>query len=465
VIEAIRTDRVQIQQVIAMLIIFAFNMLFWMPFEQAGSSFNFLAHHIVDRNLSRWEFPISWFPSVNPLAIVLQTVGELCLSPISLSMVTKLAPPRLVGAAMGGWLLTLAVGGNLSGLLASSISGASGMTASSALSGFTFGCWLLAGAGVLLLLISPLINKLMHGYVEGREWRVGNRESLQAKASDMLLRLPLPVTTAIDCRIAKSLDCPIPLALKKTTQDHQTWTIFSSNRPCNPSSTGMRAAASGRASGPPVTPEQMRLRVASQFEAWNRQPPPLESMRDLDIPRGAGMRRARWYDPDGRAHAPLLLDLHGGGWVVGDLEIEDRALRMLALESGAKIVSLDYRLAPGHPRSPPPSKIRWRPSNGCASTRRNLAGLHGHWRWAGHRQAPTLCWPWHCGCAMKPCHCRPSWCSFTASMESTATPNPIVCSAPPSSVVRLPTWSFSIPRMRVRRSKGAIHWWRRCWRT
>lgn len=61
------------------------------------------------------------------------------------------------------------------------------------------------------------------------------------------------------------------------------------------------------------------------------------------------MRRARWYDPDGRPQAPLLLYLHGGGWVVGDLEIEDRALRMLALASGAKIVSLDYRLAPEHP--------------------------------------------------------------------------------------------------------------------
>lgn len=111
----------------------------------------------------------------------------------------------------------------------------------------------------------------------------------------------------------------------------------------------MRAAASARASGQPVTPEQMRLRAASQFEAWNRQPPPLEGVRDLDIPMGGGMRRARWYDPDGRSQAPLLLYLHGGGWVVGDLEIEDRALRILALESGAKIVSLDYRLAPEHP--------------------------------------------------------------------------------------------------------------------
>lgn len=111
----------------------------------------------------------------------------------------------------------------------------------------------------------------------------------------------------------------------------------------------MRAAASTRVPGQPVTPEQMRVRAASQFEAWNREPPALAGVRDLDIPIGAATRRARWYDPDGHSPAPLLLYLHGGGWVVGDLDIEDRALRVLALESGARILSLDYRLAPEHP--------------------------------------------------------------------------------------------------------------------
>jgi proton-dependent oligopeptide transporter, POT family len=228
IVEAARHDTVQVQRVIAMLIIFAFNLLFWMFYFQLGTSFNFLAENIVDRKMfGGWEFPVGWFQSVSPLAIivlapvvslvwaflskrhkepsiprkfglglifngfgflvlmyalsrlidvrglipfwpltacyVLQTVGELCLSPIGLSMVTKLAPPRLVGLAMGGWFLSLAVGGNLSGLLAGHISGESGMTAASALSGFTFSFWLLAGAGVLLLLISPLINRLMHG--------------------------------------------------------------------------------------------------------------------------------------------------------------------------------------------------------------------------------------------------------------------------------------------------------------
>jgi POT family proton-dependent oligopeptide transporter len=227
VIEAIRTGRVQIQRVIAMLIIFAFNVLFWMFFEQAGSSFNFLAQHIVDRNLGGWVFPIGWFQSVNPVAIVLlaplvaiawgwldrrriepsiprkfglglignalgfavlmyalsrlvdsngmiplwtlvlcyvlQTAGELCLSPIGLSMVTKLAPVRLIGLGMGGWFLSTAIGNNLAGLFAAGVSGETGMTVDSALSGYTMGFWILLGGGVLLFLLAPLINKLMHG--------------------------------------------------------------------------------------------------------------------------------------------------------------------------------------------------------------------------------------------------------------------------------------------------------------
>ena len=227
-VEAARHDRVQTHRVIAMLIIFAFNILFWMFYYQLGTSFNFLAENLVDRNLfGGWVFPVGWFQSVSPLTIILlaplltlvwgwldrrrmepsiprkfglglvfnglgflvlmfalskligpaglipfwplvatyalQTLGELCLSPIGLSMVTKLAPPRLVGFAMGGWFLSLAVGGNLSGLFATHIAGTGGMTAASALSGFTFGFWLLIGSGVFLLLIAPLVNRLMHG--------------------------------------------------------------------------------------------------------------------------------------------------------------------------------------------------------------------------------------------------------------------------------------------------------------
>jgi POT family proton-dependent oligopeptide transporter len=224
-------DKVGLHRVLAMLILFSFNVLFWMFFEQAGSSFNFLAQNLVDRDLfgaGGFVFPTGWFQSVNPLAIVvfapivaigwgvmskggwepsiprkfglglignalgfavlmyaltnlvdaeantipfwplvlcyvLQTLGELCLSPIGLSMVTKLAPVRMVGFAMGGWFLSTAIGNNLSGILAGEISGETGLTVDSALAGFSFSFWLLIGAGVLLFLIAPLVNRLMHG--------------------------------------------------------------------------------------------------------------------------------------------------------------------------------------------------------------------------------------------------------------------------------------------------------------
>ena len=64
---------------------------------------------------------------------------------------------------MGGWFLSTAIGNNLSGIFAGAVSGEAGMTMTSALAGYTFGFWALLGAGVLLFLIAPLINKLMHG--------------------------------------------------------------------------------------------------------------------------------------------------------------------------------------------------------------------------------------------------------------------------------------------------------------
>jgi POT family proton-dependent oligopeptide transporter len=64
---------------------------------------------------------------------------------------------------MGGWFLSTAIGNNLAGLFAAGVSGETGMTVDSALTGYTMGFWILLGAGVFLFLIAPLINKLMHG--------------------------------------------------------------------------------------------------------------------------------------------------------------------------------------------------------------------------------------------------------------------------------------------------------------
>ena len=67
----LRDGPVRRDMAIAMLVLFAFNILFWMFFEQAGSSFNFLAENIVNRKMFGGEFPVGWFQSVNPIAIVL----------------------------------------------------------------------------------------------------------------------------------------------------------------------------------------------------------------------------------------------------------------------------------------------------------------------------------------------------------------------------------------------------------
>ncbi|MGB9108166.1 MAG: oligopeptide:H+ symporter, partial [Telluria sp.] len=195
--EGFREGKVPRDKAIAMMIIFFFNIMFWCFFEQAGSSFTFLADQIVRRDFNGWIFPTGWFQSVNSIAIivcapivaavwvalgrnnpsiprkfglglifnglaflllmfalqhlvgadskipfwtlfmvyVIQSVGELCLSPIGLSMVTKLAPTRLVGLGMGGWFLSTGIGNNLSGIFASFVSGTSGMTTGSALQG------------------------------------------------------------------------------------------------------------------------------------------------------------------------------------------------------------------------------------------------------------------------------------------------------------------------------------------
>ena len=225
IVEGVREGKVSRDKTIAMMIIFFFNILFWCFFEQAGSSFTFLADNIVDRDFGGWIFPVGWFQSVNSVAIitlapvlawlwvkmgrnnpsiprkfglglifnglaflllmvalssmvndagqipfwtlfavyVIQSIGELCLSPIGLSMVTKLAPTRLVGLGMGGWFLSTGIGNNLSGIFASHVSGESGMSVASALGGYSFGFWSLLGGGVLLLLLAPVIQKLMHG--------------------------------------------------------------------------------------------------------------------------------------------------------------------------------------------------------------------------------------------------------------------------------------------------------------
>src|SRR5258708_4377886 len=161
-------------------ILFVFSALFWMAFEQAGSSLNLFADRYTNLHMFGWNAPASTLQALQPLFIIilapifgwillslgqrepsspakfalalvlvglgmlvlvpaaalaqnqrirrspwslvgvylLHTVGELCLSPVGLSVVTKLAPPRIVGLMMGVWFLSIAAGNKAAGYAA-----------------------------------------------------------------------------------------------------------------------------------------------------------------------------------------------------------------------------------------------------------------------------------------------------------------------------------------------------------
>ena len=93
------------------------------------------------------------------------TIAELCLSPIGLSLMTKLAPEKLQGFMMGMWFLASAYGQYVAGLFGASIVPAEGSTPTESITAYTSGyynfAWYAIIAGVLLIVISPLIRKLM----------------------------------------------------------------------------------------------------------------------------------------------------------------------------------------------------------------------------------------------------------------------------------------------------------------
>ena len=163
-------------RIVMIVILFAAAALFWSIYEQAGSTLNLFADRNTNRTLPWMTFPAGWFqalPSLyvillapvfawlwvklgsrNPaaptkfaigllfgglslvvlipiadrmgvspgwlaLTYLLQTIGELCLSPVGLSAMTKLAPQRIAGLVMGIWFVALSVGDYISGRLAS----------------------------------------------------------------------------------------------------------------------------------------------------------------------------------------------------------------------------------------------------------------------------------------------------------------------------------------------------------
>ena len=210
-------ETIEKKRVLVIFFLFIGAALFWSGFEQAGSSMNLFADRLTDRVVLGFEAPASWLQTINPLFIVifaplfgslwvwlanrnpsipakfglgllllgvgflvmmwgatytdpngsgvspgwlistyfLHTLGELCLSPVGLSSVTKLSPKPLVGQMMGTWFMGAALGNLIAGLVA-------GQFETLPLPEL-FGnvAYIALGAGVLFLLLTPWLKKLI----------------------------------------------------------------------------------------------------------------------------------------------------------------------------------------------------------------------------------------------------------------------------------------------------------------
>jgi acetyl esterase len=99
------------------------------------------------------------------------------------------------------------------------------------------------------------------------------------------------------------------------------------------------------------TPDEAREQLRQAVEFFGEASVPLARREDTEIPGPAGPMRCRIYDPvpaDRDDLRPVLLFLHGGGWVQGDLDTHDAPCARIAASSDQMVLALDYRLAPEH---------------------------------------------------------------------------------------------------------------------
>jgi POT family proton-dependent oligopeptide transporter len=214
-------DPTEKKRMVVIFVLFVFSALFWSGFEQAGSSLSLFAQRLTDLNVFGWAMPASFLQSVNPILIIalapvfawlwvalskrniepsapakfslglillglgfgvmvwasiltvgqtkqvgpqwliltylFHTCGELCLSPVGLSTVTKLAPHRKVGQMMGIWFMSISLGNLMAGLVAGKFESLPLPQLFGAVLGTT------AGAGLILALLIKPIRRLMTG--------------------------------------------------------------------------------------------------------------------------------------------------------------------------------------------------------------------------------------------------------------------------------------------------------------
>ena len=95
-----------------------------------------------------------------------------------------------------------------------------------------------------------------------------------------------------------------------------------------------------------MTPESAREALRALAASRAHVPPPaVESVEDIKVKGGAGPLNARVYR-NRSGTSPTVVFFHGGGWVAGDLDTHDRQGRLLAIETGSVVVSVDYRRPP-----------------------------------------------------------------------------------------------------------------------
>lgn len=220
--ESFKLDKEPRERMFAILFLIALNPLFWGLFEQAGGSMNLFTDRFVDRS----GVPASIFQSINPIYIILlaplfaslwvwlgrrglepsapakfglalaqmglanlvlvwgaqafglaamtpvifvflyylfATTGELCLSPVGLSAMNRLAPSYLASLIMGAWFYMTAVGNFVAGKIGEATGGHGGeMSKEKLLEIYEMFGWISIGAAVAVLLVSPIVKRWMH---------------------------------------------------------------------------------------------------------------------------------------------------------------------------------------------------------------------------------------------------------------------------------------------------------------
>jgi POT family proton-dependent oligopeptide transporter len=236
--EAFKLEPHARDRIFAILFLIALNPVFWGLFEQAGGSLNLYTDRFVDRA----GVPASIFQSINPIYIILlaplfawlwtflgkrglepsapakfglallqvgasflvfvwgaqlvgvevmtpvifvfliyllQTTGELCLSPVGLSAMNRLAPKFMASLIMGAWFYMTAVGNFVAGKIGEATGGHDGeMTKEGTLAVYNTIGWWTVGIGVVVLALSPFVKKLMHLDTLKDEDRLAGREEL-----------------------------------------------------------------------------------------------------------------------------------------------------------------------------------------------------------------------------------------------------------------------------------------------